>query len=92
MGPTIGRYLEDSEAEILENLDEERVQRKPHSKLEVALEQRHIANRRTMQPLQISRLDHLKTVLLHYPCTFLRCDRRFEVATTNRYLLAFVAR
>ena len=84
MGPTIGRYLEDSEAEIPENLDEERVQKKPYSKLMVALGQRHIADRRSMRPLQISRLDQLETVLLRYLCTFLGCDWRLEVTTANR--------
>ena len=92
MGPTIGRYLEDSEAEIPENLDEERVQRKPHSELKVTLRQRHMADRRNMWPLQISRLDQHETVFPRYLFTFLWCNRRFEVATANHYLLFYVYR
>ena len=66
MGPTVGRYLEDGEAEILKNLDEEWVQRKPHPELKVALGQCHMTDLRNVQPLQISRLDHHNTVLLCY--------------------------
>ena len=90
MGPTIGRYLEDNKAEIPKNLDEERVQRKPHSELKVALGQCHMTGQRNMRPFQISRLNHHETVLLRYLCTFLPCNRRFEVTTANRCLLFYV--
>ena len=90
MGPPIGRDPEDCKAKVLENLDEERVQWKPHSKLEIALGQCYMADLRSMRPLQVSRLNHLKTIHPRYPCTFVQCDRRFEVATANRYLFHFV--
>ena len=89
VGPPIGRYLEDSEPKLLENCDEEWVQRESHSELEIALGQSHVTIQRSMQPLQICRLDHLKTVLPSYPCTVLRRNQRLEVATANRYFLRF---
>ena len=90
MGLTVGRYLEDGEAEIPQNLDEEWVQGNPHSELEVTLGQRHMADWRNMRPLQISWLDHQETILLRYPRTFLPCNRRLEVATANCYLLFYI--
>ena len=90
IGPTIGRYLEDDEAEILENLDEEWVQRKPHSELKVMLRQRHMADWRNMRPLQINMLEHHETILPSYPRIFLWFNRRFEVAIANRYLIFYV--
>ena len=87
VGPPIRSYLEDSKPKVLENLDEERVQREPHSELEIALRKSHVTIRRSMWPLQISRLEHLETILSSYLCTVLRHNQRLEVAIANRYFL-----
>ena len=89
MGPPVGRYLEDSEPKLLKNLDEERVQREPHSKLEIALGQCCMADRKSMRPLQISRLDYLETIHPCYPVhssDVIKDSRSPQLTTTSSAL------
>ena len=87
MGPSIGSDLENSEPKILEDFDEEGIQREPHSESEVALRQSDITNQRSMQSLRIIRLDHIEAILLRYPCPIFQNDQRLEVATVDSYFL-----
>ena len=89
VGLSVGSYLENSEPKILKDLDEERVQREPHSELEVTLRQSDIAIRMSMRSLRIIRLNHLEAILLRYPCTILRHNKKLEVTTVDHYFLIF---
>ena len=59
VGQPIGSYLENGEPKVLEDFDEEGMQRELHSELEVALRQSNITIWRSMWPLRIIWLDHL---------------------------------
>ena len=71
VGPPVGSYLENNEPEVFKDLDEERVQREPHSELGVVLRQSDVTIRMGMQSLHIVRLDHFEDVFLGYPSTIL---------------------
>ena len=88
MGPPFGSYLENGDPKILEDLNEEGVQREPHYKLEVELGQSNIAIRGSVRSLQIFGCDHFKAILPCYQCTILRGKRRLEVPIADRYFLS----
>ena len=90
VGPPIGSYLEYGEPKIFKDLDEERMQREPHSEFEVGLRQDNVTIQRMVRPFQFVGHDHLKVVL---PCDsyrVLRSECKLEVLAADHYLILFL--
>ena len=89
MGPPVGSYLENGGPKILDDLYEERVQGKPHSKFEVELRQGNIPVRGSVRSLKLIGHAHLEAILLGYPTTVFQGERRLEILVANHHILDF---